>query len=382
MTSPATNNRRLWKWLLAVLAIAALVVGASRIVGQRQAQQQQAAKAAAAVESVVELVPADLVKVQMRELSQRLAVSGTLKATRSAFIKARVAGELQDLNLREGDLVRAGQVVARVDATDSQARLRQAQQQAEAAKAQVDIAQRTVDNNRTLVEKGFISRFALESANASLAAAQATYQAAMAGVDVISKQLQDTVLRAPISGQVAQRLAQNGERIGVDGRVLELVDISRLELEASLAAADSPLVRIGQTAELQIEGGNAPVLAKVVRVNPTVVAGSRSVLVYLALAPADGLRQGLFAQGMLVVGSHNSLSLPVSAVRNDRPRPYVQIVRDNKVVHQAIDVGAQGDFDGQWMVGVDGLPADTVVIAGSVGRLREGTAVKFAASPL
>jgi RND family efflux transporter MFP subunit len=204
----------------------------------------------------------------------------------------------------------------------------------------------------------------------------------MAGVDVISKQLQDTVLRAPISGQVAQRLAQNGERIGVDGRVLELVDISRLELEASLAAADSPLVRIGQTAELQIEGGNAPVLAKVVRVNPTVVAGSRSVLVYLALAPADGLRQGLFAQGMLVVGSHNSLSLPVSAVRNDRPRPYVQIVRDNKVVHQAIDVGAQGEFDGQWMVGVDGLPADTVVIAGSVGRLREGTAVKFAASPL
>ncbi len=379
--TPSTRSRS-WKWLLTALVIGVLAIGLTRVVGQRKAQQQEAAQAAARVESVIELVPADLIKVEQRELTQRLAVSGTLKATQSAIIKARVAGELQDLTLREGDLVQAGQVVARVDATDAQARLRQARQQAEAAKAQLEIAQRTFDNNSTLVEKGFISRFALDSASASLAAAQANYQAAVAGIDVISKQLQDTVLRAPISGQVAQRLAQNGERIGVDGRVLELVDIRRLELEANLAAADSPQLRLGQRAELQIEGSSAPVRATVVRINPTVMAGSRSVLAYLALEPADGLRQGLFAQGTLVVGSRSNLSVPVSAVRNDRPRPYLQIVRDNKVVHQPIDLGAQGESGGQWMVAVEGLPANTTVIAGSVGRLREGTVVKFAGSPL
>jgi RND family efflux transporter MFP subunit len=373
---------RAWKWLLFAAVIGGLAFGATRIVAQRKAQQQQAEQAAARVAPVIELVPADLVRVQDRELLQRLAVSGTLKATQSAFIKARVAGELQDLQLREGDIVRAGQIVARVDATDAQARLRQAQQQAAAARSQVEIAQRSYDNNRTLVEKGFISKFALDSSSASLATAQATYQAAVAGVDVLSKQLQDTVLRAPISGQVAQRLAQNGERIGVDGRVLELVDIRQLELEASLAAADSPLLRLGQTAELQIEGAGRPVRAKVVRINPTVVAGSRAVLAYLALEPTEGLRQGLFAQGTLVVGSRTSPSIPVSAVRNDRPRPYVQIVRDNKVVHQNVDVGAQGEFDGQWMVAIDGLPAGTPVIAGAVGRLREGTAVKIAGNPL
>lgn len=375
-------SSRAWKWLLLAVVIGGLALGASRIVSQRKAQQLQAEQAATRAAPVIELVPADLVQVQERELRQRLAVSGTLKATQSAFIKARVAGELQDLTLREGDLVRAGQIVARVDATDAQARLRQAQQQAAAARSQVEIAQRTYDNNSTLVEKGFISKWALDSSSASLATAKATYEAAVAGVDVITKQLQDTVLRAPISGQVAQRLAQNGERIGVDGRVLEVVDIRQLELEASVAAADSPLLRLGQTAELQIEGAGRPVRAKVVRINPTAVAGSRAVLAYLALEPAEGLRQGLFAQGTLVVGSRTSPSIPASAVRNDRPRPYVQIVRDNKVVHQSVEIGAQGEFEGQWMVAVEGLPANTPVIAGSVGRLREGTAVKLAASPL
>lgn len=374
---------RLWKWLLTALVVAGLAFIANRILGQRKAQQLQVEQASAQVEAAITLVPADLVKVQQRELTQHLAVSGTLKATQTAVIKARVAGELQDLSLREGDMVQAGQVVARVDAADAQARLRQARQQAAAAKTQVEIAQRNYENNKALVEQGFISKWALDSSSASLATAQANYQAAEAGVDVIAKQLKDTVLRAPISGQVAQRLARNGERIGVDGRVLELVDIRQLELEASLAAADASLLRLGQRAELRIEGFDAPVAANVARVNPTVLAGSRSVLAYLVLAPTQGLRQGLFAQGTLVVGSRTSASLPRDAVRNDRPMPYVQIVRDGKVVHEQVDLGDQGRAqDGQWMVAIKGLPLDTPVIAGSVGRLREGTPVKLAASPL
>jgi RND family efflux transporter MFP subunit len=371
--------KRILKWLLIAMALAALAFGALQVIDKRKARQQATSQAAAKTESVVELVAADLVQVRPRMLRQVLPVSGSLKATNSAFIKARVAGELQNLSLREGDTVKAGQVVARVDATDTQARLRQAQQQAEAAKAQVDIARRTYDNNAALVKQGFISQSALDTSSASLASAQASFKAASAGVEVVAKQLDDTVLRAPIDGVIAQRLAQNGERVAVDGRVMEVVDIRRLELEASLAASDSPLVRLGQVAELQIEGTDAPVRAQVVRINPTVMAGSRSVLVYLALDAAPGLRQGLFAQGTLTVASAEAPALPISAVRTDKPRPYVQLVRDNKVVHQPVELGAKGQVEGQWMVAVPGLDPQTPVIAGSVGQLREGTTVKLAA---
>ncbi len=374
--------KRILKWLVLLLVLGALVFVVMRTVKQRQAAQQLAGQGAARVESLMQLTAADLVPVQLQALTQVLPVSGSLKATQTAFIKARVAGELQDLSLREGDQVKAGQVVARVDATDAQARLRQAQQQAQAAKAQIDITQRTYDNNSKLVEQGFISKSALDSSSASLASARANHLAAMAGVDVIAKQLQDTVLRAPISGVIAQRLAQNGERIGVDGRVLELVDISRLELEASLAASDTLLIRLGQVAELQIEGTPAPVPAKVVRINPTVMAGSRSVMVYLALDAAPGLRQGLFAQGNLTIARTDALAIPISAVRTDKPRPYVQLVRDNKVVHQPVELGARGLVKGEWMVTVTGLAQGSTLIAGSVGQLREATAVKLPSGAL
>ena len=371
---------RWWKWSIAALVIAALALGATRIVAQRKAQQQTvAAQAAQRADAPVELVASDLVQVKTRVLSQGLAISGALKAANSAVIKARVAGELQGLSVREGDVVKAGQVIARIDPADAQARVRQMQQQAESAKAQVDMAKRTFDNNSSLVEQGFISKSSLDTSISSLAAAEANYRAAQAGADMATKALEDTVLRSPIAGHVSQRLAQNGERMAVDGKVIEIVDLSRLELEASLSAADSLQVQLGQTAQLQIEGASAPVNAKVVRINPSVVAGSRAVLAYLALDPQPGLRQGLFAQGTLRTGSSEALSVPLSAVRTDKPTPYVQLVNGNKVVNQSVEMGPRGEADGQLMVSVKGVPDKASLINGTVGTVREGTAVKFTA---
>ncbi len=218
-----------------------------------------------------------------------------------AFVKARVPGELQALTLREGDAVRAGQVVARVDPMEAQARLKQAQQQADAAKAQIDIAERQYNNNKALVDQGFISRSALDTSWSNLAAAQANHKAALAAVDVTRKSLDDTVLRAPISGVVAQRLAQPGERVAVDSRVIEIVDLARLELEATLSASDSIDVRVGQDARLQVEGSPRTIPARVARINPSAQPGSRSVVAYLSLGDTTGLRQGLFAQGTLAL---------------------------------------------------------------------------------
>ena len=372
--------KRWFKWGIASLVVVLLAIGVARALATRKAQQVALAEQIAQrAQTVLELSPADVLQASTRELVLSLAVSGPLKAVNTALVKARVAGELQGLTIREGELVQAGQVVARVEPTEYLARLRQAQQQAASAKAQGDIAQRSFDNNRSLVDQGFISKTALDTSSASLAAAQATYQAAQAAVDMAAKALDDTVLRAPISGTVSQRLAQNGERVGVDARVLEIVDLSRLELEASVSAAESMDVRVGQSAKLRVEGTNQVVTARVVRINPSAVAGSRAVLVYLAIDNPSSLRAGLFAQGSLELGRKQALTVPLSAVRSDKPEPYVQTLVNQAVKHQPVTLGERGAFDTSTMVAVTGLPESATLLSGSVGALREGTAVKLSA---
>jgi len=292
---------------------------------------------------------------------------------------------LQTLTVREGDSVKAGQVLARIEATEMQARLRQAQDQADAAKAQVDVALRQHDNNRALVDQGFISKTALDTSQANLNAARANHQAALAAVDVARKTLADTVLVAPISGLISQRLAQSGEHVPVDGKIVEIVDLSRIELEAAVSASDAAQVRIGQGAQLQIEGNTDVVQARVVRINPSTQAGSRNVLVYLAVTPNPALRQGLFAQGTLGTERVRTLAVPLNAIRTDQPAPYVQGVVNNQITHQLVTPGVRGVAAGtasptaEALVAVTGLAEGAMVLNGNVGTLRPGTVVKLTA---
>ena len=370
-------------WMAAAIVIVLVAGGAWRAIAARQTQQKALAASVKAEQVVMEIAPGEITPVRRQSLVLAVPVSGSLRAVQSATIKARVAGELQGLQLREGDSVRAGQEVARIDPADSNARLRQAQQQADAAKAQAQISQRQFDNNRALVDQGFISRTALDTSQASLNAAQASYQAALAAADVARKALADTVLRSPITGQVAQRLAQNGERVAVEARILEVVDLSRLELEALLPPADSVAVRVGQKARLTLEGSGEPLQATVVRISPSAQAGSRTVPVYLAVTPPTGgpaLRQGLFVQGELDVGTADLLTASLDAVRTDKPAPYVQLADNGRVVHRAVRTGQRAQVDGQTVVAIEGVPEGALVLAGRVGALPEGTALRLPGS--
>lgn len=375
-------------WVAALLAVAVLASGAWRAQSTRQARQHTLQEQAQRSPAPLMLQKSELLALVPRHLQLDLPISGVLKARQQAFVKARAAGELQGLQVREGDSVRAGQALAQIDATENAARLRQAEQQAQAAAAQLAIAQRQLENNRALVGQGFISPTALQTTQANWDAAQANHLAAQAGVELARKALHDTVLRSPIDGQVAQRLANNGERLGVEARVLEIVDPRELELEALLAPADALQVRLGQSAQLRLQGQDSgpSVRATVVRINPSAQASSRALPVYLLLeraattdAATAALRQGQYVQGVLTVGSAQVLALPLEVVRTDRPEPYVQALENQRVVHRSVQLGARSMLNGQtWVAITHGLSEGAQVLAASVGLLREGTEVRTA----
>ena len=323
----------------------------------------------------IELTDGDIAIAQKITMSQGLPVSGTLKAVRSAIVKARVAGELIFLEVREGDAVKMGQIVARVDSTEYLARQSQSQQQAQAALAQVEVAQRQFDNNNALVSQGFISKTALDTSIANLNGAKATYQAALAALALTSKALDDSILKAPLNGFVSQRFAQPGERVAPEARIIEIVDLSQLELEATLTSAEAINVKLGQTARLNVEGTTEEVLAKVLRINPSTQTGSRSVLVYLGLQSHPLLRQGVFVQGTLGTHQVQAIVVPLESVRSDKTIPYVQIIRDDKVIHTQVELGAKGEANGKAVMALKEIEAGTLMLAPNAGAVRDGTLV-------
>ena len=361
-------------WGIAFVALAGLLtLGFQKGWIGKRATQSSSLKTNGPVS--IELSDGDIAIAQKMTMTQGLPVSGTLKAVRSAMVKARVAGELVLLEVREGDAVKMGQIVARVDNTEYLARQTQNKQQAEAARAQVEVAQRQFDNNNALVNQGFISKTALDTSISNLNGAKASYQAALATLDVATKALDDSVLKAPLNGFVSQRFAQPGERVAPEARIIEIVDLSQLELEATLTSAQAMNVKLGQIAKLNVEGTNEEVSAKVLRINPSTQAGSRSVLIYLGLQSHPLLRQGVFVQGSLGTQKVQAIVVPLESVRSDKTKPYVQIIRDDKVMHIQVELGAKGEANGQAVMALKEIEEGALLLAPSAGAVRDGTLV-------
>lgn len=372
-----------------VVVVAVVAVAAALVVARRRSAAGAApapAAAASAAPASVRLADTDLARAATLPLSRTVAVSGSVQALRTALVKAKVAAELVALDVREGETVKAGQVIGRIDDTDGAWRLRQAEDQAASAKAQLEIAERTLANNRALVAQGFISTNALQTSESNLAGARANVAAAQAAAELARKSVRDAVLVAPIAGQVSQRFAQPGERVGLDARIVEIVDLSALELAAPLPPADVAPLRIGQTATLTVEGLAQPVAGHVARIAPATQAGTRAVMVYLALEPAPGLRHGLFAQGEVEIARTPARVVPLTALRVDGARPALLTVSDGRVKAVEPAPGATAAADARGLadfgrgpepaVAVGDAVADgTIVLRGSVGTLADGTPV-------
>ena len=334
----------------------------------------------AAAAPTLEFLPSEIFTAKPLELQQTLSLTGALRAVDMSSVKARVAAEVREISVREGDTVRAGQIVARMDATEFQARVDQARGTLNAARAQLDIATKNRDNNRTLVEKGFISKNAFDNSASQYATAEANVEAAKGALDVVQKLVNDTVIRSPISGVVAMRYVQAGEKVSADNKLLDIVNLQKMELEAAVPTNDITNVAIGQRVTLRTEGLPQTIEGKVARINPATQSGSRSVLVYVQIAnPQNQLRSGMFAEAQLILKTKASvLALPQNAIRKEGNRAYVYVIEADVLARKAITVGMSGRSGDDYMTEVlSGIDFGTQIVRTDMGSLQPGTHVRI-----
>lgn len=362
--------------MVAVLALIALAVAALALRG-RQNDADAAANAKSAG-PVAEFLQDDLIIVEPRNLERVLPLTGSLAPLTEATVKAKVAGELVAVTAREGESVQQGQVLARIDLTEVQARVAAREADVQAAKAQLIWAEKNRGQQKALLDKSFISQSAFDNIQSNYDVAAARLRAAEAELVVARKSLGDAVLVAPFSGIVSLRHAQPGERVALDAKVVSIVDLSRLQLEAPVPPVAIGQVRVGQAMNFRVEGfGEREFAGRIERINPAATAGSRSISVYAVIDNREGLlRGGMFAQGALTL-SHidGALAVPASAVREEIGQTFVYAIEDGRVKKRNVKVGPP-DAAGRVQV-LEGLAAGDRIVRVNLGSLREGAAARL-----
>ena len=324
----------------------------------------------------------DWITVKPTALASYIPLTGTVRAVESATVKAKVAGELRSLSVREGMAINKGDVVGQIDPTDYELRVKERQAQLRQAEAQWLTAQRNAEANKQLVARGFISENSSANTISALDAAKAAHDAVQFQLEQAIKALADTKLIAPIRGVVAERYALPGEKLSPDNRVLSIVSAEKLEAEVSVPTQDLSGIRIGQILSLQIEGIDAAQSAKVLRINPGTSGNSRNVMVYLGLeAPSSNLRVGAFVQGLLPLQAKTQvLAVPFNAVRDQAGRQAVWLVKEGKLQEQLVRTGIRDDRamapnGALGMVQIlEGLNEGDTVIATALGSSSTGSA--------
>jgi RND family efflux transporter MFP subunit len=330
----------------------------------------------------LEFTAADVVALTARPVLVELSMPGSVQALSQATVRAKVPAEVRAVHVRDGDRVRPGQVLVEFDTAALKAQLAERAAALASARANLAQAQRTRQVNAQLVEKNFISQNAFDNADAALRAQVAAVDVAQAQLAQTQLTLDDAVVRAPIGGHVSRRHVQPGEKAGVDGPLVSIVDLSRLEVQTQAAVSDVARIALGAPAQVVVEGiGERHFDGQVERINPGAEPGTRSINFFVSLPDQGGLlRVGMFATVLLRVGGADPVpALPLAAIRSDAGLDFVWVVAGDRLRRQPVTLGRR-DERARLVQVISGLALGERVLASRFDGLRDGQAVRLVES--
>ena len=324
----------------------------------------------------VTLAASDIASVQRSEIEEGVAITGDLNPIEVVEVRARLEGDLIGVYAREGQRVKAGDVLARFESSEQESNLASARADRTAAESELSTAQWNLEQTNELFRAGAVAERDLKMAEQGVAAAKARLAAAQARVRATSSLTTDTRVLAPTSGTIARRVVESGEHVARGAALFTLVRSDVLELAAAVPARQANAVQVGQTVHFSADGRAFD--GKVARVSPTVDPATRSVTVYVQIPNAGGaVKGGTFATGRVVSQTiPDALVIPASAVRQrvDDGGTFVYRVAGTTLDIAPVTVGVVDQRKGVAEIR-QGLAEGDRVVVGNVGTLGRGMQV-------
>ena len=367
------------KLLLVAIAAAVVLAGGAFAWKNGKGSGNAAAVATATKpgERPIELIAAELHTIKPRGLVDVVRFTGTTQPVDQTIVKARVAGRLAEVLVREGDRVTKGQLLARFETNELQSRVNERQSALDAARADARWTARDLGDKETLAKRNIVSQSALDAARSTAENKASMVSVAEAQLEIAQRNLGDAQVKAPFDGVVGERIANQGESLPIDGKILALLDTSHVEVAAQMPAADVVRLKVDQPVTVSLEGfGDREFQGRITRISPTAQPGSRSIPVYVEITDRhDALRGGLFAMGSVVVAEKgHALAVPAAAMRKDEQGDYVLAVENGVLVRKP--VGAVRTWSRGELVEVKGLESGLTIVSAPLPGLKAGQAVK------
>jgi membrane fusion protein, multidrug efflux system len=359
--------------LLAVLPVMALLsLGACK--------QTSEADAADAKNAAMTIGTENIAIVTLGDVMSGPTLSGSLTAEREASVRAQVGGSVLQIYAEQGQRVRAGQLLAQVDASGLQDAFLSARAAVTSARSSADIATRELARGEKLLAAGAIAERDIEQSRRASIAANAGLADARARLANAQKQLSNTRITAPISGVVSDRQVSAGDVVQPGAAMFTVVDPSSMRLEASIPAEQLDQVRIGVPVSFTVTGyPGRTLIGKVTRINPTADPATRQVRIIASIPNTSGtLVGGLFATGRLASESKSGLIAPVAAIDQRSSVPSVMRIKQGKVERVPVQLGLRDEGAERIQI-TAGVQAGDTLLLGAAQGISSGTVIKVSA---
>ena len=325
------------------------------------------------------LAPEDILTVKSAALSSGPAITGSIQPEKRADLRAEVQAIVMQVLKENGDTVRRGDLLVRMDDTSIRDALASAEASSRAAALSKEQAERQLERMKTLRTSGMVSAQALDDAEGKRNSSSSDLEAAKARVVQARQQLTRTEVRAPFDGVVTDRKVSPGDTATLGKELLKVIDPASMRFEGLVSADSVGDVKVGQTTHFRVNGyGDQEFTGKVRRMNPAANATTRQVEVLVDfVGDTQPKLAGLYAEGRLEIESHTGLTVPASAVVRDGDKAQAWKVAGNKLQKVTLAIADKDQRSGDYVL-KSGLAEGDQVIRYPSAMLKEGQTVQAA----